>query len=202
MTLNKSISNPESNTNLIIVMGVSGSGKSTLAKALADIYGYEYIDGDDFHSAESRALMAEGVPLTDEHRAPWVAAIKAHLQDNANHLTHTILAFSGLKKKHREALRSAGLKTLVLYLSGDRETIQERINKRKGHFMAPALLDSQFASMEDPLSESDVHLIDVWPRLEQVVEQASGLIDTYLLDNKAGQTKSPKRIAEPAQIKD
>jgi gluconokinase len=180
MTLNKTISNPDSSTNLIIIMGVSGSGKSTLARALAEIYGYAYLDGDDFHSAESRALMAEGIPLTDDQRAPWVAAIKQSLQDNANHLKHTILAFSGLREKHREALRSAGLRTLVLYLNGNKDTIQDRMNNRKGHFMSPALLDSQFASMENPLNEPDVHLINVWPTLDQVIEQASPIINTYL----------------------
>ncbi len=182
MTLNKTVSNPQASTCLIIVMGVSGSGKSTLAKALGDIYGYQYLDGDDFHSAESRSLMAEGVPLTDDQRAPWVATIKQRLQDNANHHIHTTLAFSGLKQKHRAELRAAGLRTLFLYLNGNRETIQERINNRKGHFMAPALLDSQFASMEDPLSEPDVYLIDVWPTLEQVIQQARAIINTRLLN--------------------
>lgn len=181
MTLNKTVSNPQASTCLIIVMGVSGSGKSTLAKALADTYSYEYLDGDDFHSAESRNLMARGVPLTDAQRAPWVAAIKQRLQNNANHQIHTILAFSGLKQKHREALRSAGLRTIVLYLNGNKDTIQDRINNRKGHFMAPALLDSQFSSMEDPLSEPDVHLIDVWPTLDQVTLLAHNIINKYLL---------------------
>lgn len=181
MTSNKTVSNPQASTYLIIVMGVSGSGKSTLAKALADIYGYQYLDGDDFHSAESRSLMAEGVPLTDDQRAPWVAAIKQRLQDNANHHIHTILAFSGLKQKHRDELRTAGLRTLFLYLNGNRDIIQDRINNRKGHFMAPALLDSQFASMEDPLNEQDVFLIDVWPTLAQVVEQSRAVINTKLI---------------------
>jgi gluconokinase len=181
MTFKIAVTNPQAATYLVIVMGVSGSGKSTLAKALADIYGYEYLDGDDFHSDESRALMAEGTPLTDEQRAPWVATIKQHLQDNANHLTHSILAFSGLKKKHREELRSAGLRTIVLYLKGNKDIIQERINNRKGHFMAPALLDSQFSSMEDPLGEPDVHLIAIWPTLEQVMQQARNIINQHLL---------------------
>ncbi len=181
MTLTKSISNPLANTYLIIVMGVSGSGKSTLAKALADIYGYEYLDGDDFHSIESRALMAQGIPLTDAHRAPWVAAIKERLQNNAKQQIHTILAFSGLKQKHRDELRSAGLRTLVIYLNGNKDTIQNRINNRKNHFMAPALLESQFASMEDPLNEPDVHLVEVWPTFNQVTQTASTLIDTHLL---------------------
>ncbi|RZA07120.1 MAG: gluconokinase [Moraxellaceae bacterium] len=181
MTLKKTISNPQATTNLIIVMGVSGSGKSTLAKALGDIYHYEYIDGDDFHSEESRALMAQAIPLTDEHRAPWVAAIKHHLQTNATQHIHTVLAFSGLKQKHREELRSAGLRTVVLYLKGSKETIADRISNRVGHFMAPALLASQFASMEEPAGETDVHLIDVWPTVKQVVDQSCSIIDEYLL---------------------
>lgn len=181
MTNMESITNPQANTLLIIVMGVSGSGKSTLAQALAGIYGYEYLDGDDFHSNEARALMAQGIPLTDDQRAPWVASIKQRLQANAQHQTHTILAFSGLKQKHRYELRSAGLRTLVLHLSGSKATIQERINNRKNHFMAPALLDSQFASMEDPSSESDVHNIEIWPTLDQVIQDACNIIDTHLL---------------------
>lgn len=184
MTLDKTVSNPQASTCLIIVMGVSGSGKSTLAKALADIYGYQYLDGDDFHSAESRSLMAEGVPLTDDQRTPWVASIKQHLEDNASDHTHTTLAFSGLKRKHRAELRTAGLRTLFLYLNGNREIIQERMSNRKGHFMAPALLDSQFASMENPMSEPDVYLIDVWPTLEQVIEQSRAIINTKLLNEE------------------
>lgn len=179
MNSNKTVSNPNAATFLVIIMGVSGSGKSTLATALADIYGFQYLDGDDFHSLESRSLMASGTPLTDAHRAPWVASIKQRLQDNANHVTHTVLAFSGLKQKHREQLRLAGLKTLFLYLDGNKEIIQDRINNRKGHFMAPTLLDSQFASMEDPLNEADVHPIDVLPGFARVSEQARAVIDQY-----------------------
>ncbi len=183
MTSKKTVSNPLATTNLIIVMGVSGSGKSTLARALADIYHYEYLDGDDFHSDESRALMAQAIPLTDEHRAPWVASIKQRLQSNDTQQIHTILAFSGLKQKHREELRSAGLRTIVLYLNGNKETIEDRISNRKDHFMAPALLDSQFASMEDPMDEIDVYPIEVWPTIDQVVAQASEIIEQHLLAN-------------------
>ena len=182
MNTTTAVSNPHANTHLIIVMGVAGSGKSTLANALADIYDYEYLDGDDFHSDMSRALMAQGTPLTDDQRSPWVATIKQRLQDNAKRQTHTTLAFSGLKQKHRDALRSAGLRTIVLYLKGTKATIHDRILNRKDHFMAPALLDSQFASMEDPLSEPDVHLIEIWPTLNQVILAARSLIDAHLLN--------------------
>jgi len=179
MTSHTAVSN--SNTHLIIVMGVSGSGKSTLANRLGQIYGYHYIDGDDFHSEASRSLMAQGIALTDAEREPWVATLKTYLQECALQHRHVILAFSGLKRKHRNALRSAGLRTIFVYLNGSKVTIQERINHRKDHFMAPALLDSQFASMEDPLSEPDVHLIDVSEDFEQVVTNAQKIICDYLL---------------------
>lgn len=181
MTFSTAVSNPQATTNLIIVMGVSGSGKTTLAKALAEVYAYEFLDGDDFHSAEARALMAEGIPLTDDHRAPWVAAIKAHLQANANRQKHAVLAFSGLKQKHRDILRSAGLRTLVIHLTGNRDTIAARINQRKGHFMAPALLASQFDALEIPQSEADVVTLDVNRDFAQVLTQARQLVNGILL---------------------
>lgn len=185
MNKTRTASNPRSDTCLIIVMGVSGSGKSTLGKRLADIYGFQYLDGDDFHSDESRRLMAAGIALTDADRAPWVASIKQALENCAAARAHTVLAFSGLKRSHRNLLRSAGLRTLVLYLDGDKDTIRKRIGQRQNHFMPPALLDSQFASMEIPLNEPDVYLIDVRPDMEQVVSQAREIIDSALLPRPA-----------------
>lgn len=177
----KTVSNPQSGACLIIVMGVSGSGKSTLCKRLAGIYGFQYLDGDDFHSDDSRRLMASGIALTDADRAPWVASIKQALENCATAGLHTVLAFSGLKRTHRNLLRSAGLRTLVLYLDGDKDTIRARIGQRLDHFMPPALLDSQFASMENPLDEADVYPIDVRQGMEQVVSRAREIIDSALL---------------------
>lgn len=169
--------NINATTHLIVVMGVSGSGKSSLARALADYYGYCFLDGDDFHSDSSRARMASGQPLTDEMRAPWVTAICEHLQDRAHKHQHCFLAFSGLRRLHRNQLRNAGLKTLFIFLRGDRCTIQERLNKRTGHFMAPALLDSQLESMEDPQTESDVITLDISAPLSCIKDQAVRAID-------------------------
>jgi gluconokinase len=191
MTQAQSISNPTATTDLVIVMGVAGSGKSTLAERLAADYGFQYLDGDDFHSDAARALMASGTPLTDAHREPWVAAIKQRLEANAQQQIHTVLAFSGLKQKHRNTLRSAGLRTLVLYLNGQQATIQERINKRQGHFMAPTLLASQFASMENPLGEADVQLIDVAQGFDQVLLCAQEAINRTLHSHDTGVSTTP-----------
>jgi gluconokinase len=174
------ISNPEADTNLIILMGVSGSGKSSLAKALAEHYGYSYLDGDDFHSQEARDRMAKGKPLTDAMRLPWVISMREYFRDAARKQQHSTLAFSGLKRVHRDELRKAGLKTIFLFLHSDKDTIQNRVNQRAGHFMAPSLVDSQFDSLEDPSFEADVYKIDVHQHFEQVLVQAIDLIDRQL----------------------
>lgn len=181
MNLRNTPSNPNASTQLIVVMGVSGSGKSTVAEALAEHYGYCYLDGDDFHSESSRMRMASGQPLTDEMRAPWVANIREHLQERAETQQHCVLAFSGLKALHRNQLRNAGLKTIFLFLAGTKETIQQRLQNRVGHFMAPTLLDSQFDSLEDPLSESDVVPVDISVTLPEVIQQSISLVDQHLL---------------------
>ena len=175
-----SISNPEPTSQLIIVMGVSGSGKSTLAQALAAHYLYTYLDGDNFHSAEARELMSKNVALTDKERDPWVATLKRHLEHCASEKTSVILAFSGLKRKHRNELRQTGLRTIFLFLNGDKSLIQARLNNRQGHFMSPLLLDSQFNSLENPTGEADVYGINIWPTLEQVLNQAVTVVDKAL----------------------
>ena len=189
-------SNTHATTYLIVVMGVSGSGKSSLARTLADYYGYCYLDGDDFHSESSRARMASGQPLTDEMRAPWVAATcpeqRVRARTNKQGLRpvsgqhNCLLAFSGLKKAHRNQLRDAGLKTIFIFLRGDKPTIQDRLNRRTGHFMAPALLDSQLATLEDPSAEADVIPLDIAAPLTTVAGQAIQAInEQYELEELA-----------------
>lgn len=179
-------SDDDSAPSLVIVMGVSGAGKSTVSQALAERCGYVYLDADDFHSAEARAHMAAGKPLTDAMRVPWVEAICQHLRKLAADGTDVVLAFSGLRKAHREPLRQCGYQTRFLFLDGDRETITARLQARTGHFMPSSLLDSQFASLERPSSaEPDVQVLDITPPLEQLLDQAMRLLQSDDMEQRA-----------------
>lgn len=175
-----SLTNPDADSSLIIVMGVSGSGKTSVAQALAQHYGYDFLDGDDFHSQESRDLMAQGIPLTDELRLPWVIRMRDYFREAAIRGQNSTLAFSGLKRVHRDELRKTGLKTIFIFLSSDKDTIQNRVNKRAGHFMSPTLVDSQFESLEDPSQEADVYRIDVRGPLDQVVAHTIDVVNREL----------------------
>ena len=150
-----------SDVRVVVVMGVSGSGKTTLARALAGAWEATFLDADDFHSDEAKALMAGGQPLTDELRQPWVARIATALQRHVANGERVTLAFSGLRRQHRDVLRAAGLPLRFLFLRGEAALIGERMRERSGHYMPVSLLGSQFATLEEPLDEEDVVVLPI-----------------------------------------
>lgn len=167
--------------SVVVVMGVSGSGKTTLARALADAWPATFLDADDFHSAAAKARMASGQPLTDRMRAPWVRRIAADLQRRVAGNERVVLAFSGLRRRHRDRLRASGLPLRFLFLQGDRALVAARVLGRRDHYMPVALVDSQFAALEDPCNEVDVSPIrmEVAPavQLSQALAQVKQFSD-------------------------
>jgi gluconokinase len=176
---------------VIVVLGVSGSGKSTLAEALAQHYGYVYLDADDFHSDEARARMARGEPLTDAMRIPWIDALCKELRERAQAGESCVLAFSGLKRTHRNLLRQVEIPKTFLFLSGDKAVIHERMARRTDHFMPPTLLDSQFAALEIPTGEPDVKTVDIAGTLPEMIQIAVDLLNTNPLRKAAVQVGAP-----------
>lgn len=163
-------------------MGVSGSGKSTLAKALAARCEFLYLDADDYHSEDARDFMARGVALTDELREPWIASICSHLQQLAEEKQSCVLAFSGLKKSYRDALRNTNFEVTFLFLQGNKALIRQRMD-RPDHFMSPTLLDSQFDTLEIPAHETDVIPLDTALPLPDVIERALSSITNTGMEN-------------------
>jgi gluconokinase len=143
-------------TGEFVVMGVSGCGKSSVAEELAKATGGRFLDADDFHPPANKEKMAAGIPLCDEDRWGWLDVLNAELRASASAPSPLFLACSALRRVYRERL-SAGLPSLrFLYLQGSKELIRSRMEARSGHFMPPALLDSQFSSLEEPTPEEAV----------------------------------------------
>lgn len=131
-------------------MGVSGCGKTTVAKLFAQKSGAVFYEGDDFHPPENVAKMRAGIPLTDADRAGWLTALRKIISQSLSAGTFTALTCSALKAKYREQLQAGNPRVQFVHLAGSREVIEARLKKRGGHFMPPALLDSQFAILEPP----------------------------------------------------
>lgn len=134
----------------IIIMGVSGCGKTTVGQALAAQLGCTFYDGDDFHPPENVAKMANGIPLEDTDRAPWLARLHDLLQDHIVRGEGIVLACSALKRRYREQLRTGNEGVQFVYLQGDFEVIWERMRTRPRHYMKPSMLKSQFEALEPP----------------------------------------------------
>lgn len=129
-------------------MGVSGCGKSSVGHELARLMGAAFIDGDDLHPEANIAKMSRGAPLTDADRAPWLAAVGRALGAAEG---DAVIACSALKRAYREMIaREAGAPVFFAHLAGSKTLIASRMAMREGHFMPPALLDSQFAALEPP----------------------------------------------------
>jgi gluconokinase len=135
---------------IVILMGVTGCGKTTVGTMLAEACGWDFHDADDYHPPQNVAKMRSGTPLTDEDRRPWLDRLNALLLDDARRGRSTVLACSALKQAYRERLVRGCTAARFVHLDADRELIRDRLHARKGHYMNPALVDSQFATLEAP----------------------------------------------------
>ncbi len=155
----------------LIVMGVSGCGKSTMAGALGERLGLDMVDGDDLHLPESVAKMRAGIALEDADRWPWLDRIGHYLAQA--HGAGRVVACSALKRVYRERIREQAGDVCFVFLDGDFELIQQRMQQRVGHYMQPGLLDSQFRTLEKPeADETDVIRLPITEPVQDMVAQA------------------------------
>ncbi len=153
---------------IILVMGVAGSGKTTVGQLLARQLNWSFADADDFHPPANIAKMSAGQPLNDDDRAPWLEALRAHLQACLDRHENTVLACSALRESYRRLLVVDPTQVRIVHLHGSRELLLSRISGRQGHYMKSSMLDSQLATLEPP---ADALSLDVSPTPEVLVAQ-------------------------------
>ncbi|HEV2017360.1 MAG TPA: gluconokinase [Gemmatimonadaceae bacterium] len=149
------------NRGLYVVMGVAGSGKSVIGAALAHALGIEFVEGDEYHSAENVERMTRGVPLTDDDRAQWLRSLAARIREAKEVGTGLVLSCSALKRSYRDILRAGASDLRFVFLRGERALIAERLASRRGHFMPAPLLDSQLAILEEPSPDENAWVCDI-----------------------------------------
>jgi carbohydrate kinase (thermoresistant glucokinase family) len=151
---------------IIVVMGVCSSGKTLIGGLLAKKLGLPFYDGDNFHSESNISKMREGIALDDKDRLPWLKNIANNMQ-KWDKDGGAVVACSALKNTYRDILRTGSPDLRFVYLKGSKEMILNRIKNRKGHFFPDSLVDSQFATLEEP---EDAIVIDITLKPEIIVE--------------------------------
>jgi len=169
---------------IVVVMGVSGSGKSTIADGLARRLGWELLAGDSFHPPANVQKMHAGTPLTDADRWPWLQAIAAAMDALQLRGHSAVVACSALKRAYRAILLDGRADALLLYARGSKSLIAGRLAGRHNHFMPPALLDSQFATLEEPTPDEHPLVVDIDNPSEAVIEAALRALRTRLQERK------------------
>jgi carbohydrate kinase (thermoresistant glucokinase family) len=133
---------------IVLVMGIAGSGKSTAAAAIAAALGFTLIEGDDFHPPGNVRKMTQSIPLTDADRWPWLHALRQAMDQVRARGGSAVVACSALKESYRRIL--LGEDVQLVYLKVSEPVAGARLAARKGHFFAPALLQSQLDALEEP----------------------------------------------------
>lgn len=135
---------------VLVIMGAAGAGKTTIGQRLAAELGWEFLDGDDLHPSGNIAKMRRGEPLTDADRAPWLARLRAYIERRLAQRRGSVVACSALRRRHREPLRLDPSQVRFVYLRAAYPLLRRRLHTRTGHFLPATLLESQFATLEEP----------------------------------------------------
>ena len=135
---------------VLVVMGVSGSGKTTVAEGLSERLGWLFLEGDSLHPEANVAKMSAGRPLTDDDRWPWLELVADWVAERVAAHEDGIVTCSALKRSYRDVIRRDSDDVVFVHLTGERETLEQRMRARTGHFMPPHMLESQLETLEEP----------------------------------------------------
>ena len=146
---------------VLVLMGVSGCGKTTVGELIAQQLHWPYEEGDALHPAANVAKMAAGHPLDDADRAPWLAKVADWVDAQLDAGQGGVITCSSLKRSYRALIARRGARVEFAYLHGSRELIASRLATRHGHFMPSTLLDSQFATLEEPGADEPAIRVEI-----------------------------------------
>lgn len=152
--------------SIVVLMGVSGSGKTTIGELLASSLGWLFYEGDAFHPESNIEKMGHGLPLDDQDRKPWLDKLKELISNLTLKGEPAILACSALKRSYRDHLRNDNQAVVFVYLKGQRDLIQNRLERRQPHFMKADMVGSQFQVLEEP---KRALIVDIAQKPEMIV---------------------------------
>jgi len=185
---------------IAVVMGVSGSGKTTVAVLLSGALGCQFQEGDDLHPPENVEKMHGGAPLTDADRLPWLRKIAGEIDGWRARGESGVLTCSALKRSYRDIIIGDRPDVTLIYLKGSHDLIHRRMATRHEHFMPLALLDSQFAALQEPAPDEHPITVDVGGRPSEIVGEIVRQLEERQ-SNDCGRESTSGGVAAPGPSK-
>ncbi len=173
----------------VVIMGVSGSGKSTVAALLAKTLGWQFLEGDRLHPPENVAKMSGGTPLSDADRLPWLRKIAEKIDGWRAEGQSGVLTCSALKRSYRDIIVGDRPDVRLVYLKGSPDLIRRRLAARSGHFMPPALLDSQFTILQEPSPDERPIVVDIGGSPAEIAAEVVRQLDETAAEASRRQSK-------------
>jgi gluconokinase len=158
-------------------MGVTGSGKTTIGTLLANQFGWQFADADDFHPAANIEKIRHGMPLDDADRKPWLDRLRTEITRWIGANRNVVLACSVLKRAYRQELDAGPdvrSEVRFVYLKGSYALIADRLRSRHGHFADEHILAGQFADLEEPEDAATVEISGTPPQIVAEISQKLG----------------------------
>lgn len=164
----------------IVVMGVTGTGKSTVGALVADDLGVDLIEGDSYHPPANIEKMSSGRPLTDDDRRPWLEKLAGLVAAERAAGRTAVLACSALRRAYRDILRGdiPADEVFFVHLHADFDVLDARMRSRE-HFMPPALLQSQFDTLEPLESDEAGVVVDVALPVDEVMDRVREALEAW-----------------------
>lgn len=181
---------------IAVVMGVSGSGKTTVSALLSAALGCQFQEGDDLHPAENVEKMHGGTPLTDADRMPWLHKIAEEIDGWRARGESGVLTCSALKRSYRDIILGGRPEVTLVYLRGSYDLIRRRMTARHEHFMPVALLDSQFATLQEPTPDEHPITVDVGCRPAEIAAEIM-----HQLEERQGADRCNRSASQAADSK-
>jgi len=183
---------------IAVVMGVSGSGKTTVAVQLSAALGCQFQEGDDLHPPENVEKMHAGTPLTDADRLPWLRKIAEEIDGWRARGESGVLTCSALKRSYRDIIIGDRAGVTLIYLKGSHDLIHRRMAARRAHFMPVAMLDSQFATLQEPRPDEHPITVDVGGSPIEIVTEIVHQLEERQADARAQEPTSGVAAAPDA----